>query len=96
MRLVLAIVLCAGSVAHAADVIKGQQIYRRHCASCHGQNGISAMPTAPSFARGEGLMRPDAALTASIRSGRGNMPAYFGILSDREILDVVAYMRSFR
>lgn len=95
-RLALALALAAASAAHGADVIKGAQIYRQHCASCHGSRGVSVMPAAPSFARGESLMQPDAALLASIRRGRAAMPGYFGILSDREILDVVAYLRSFR
>mgnify|MGYP003943195085 CR=1 FL=1 len=32
--------------AFAADVLKGGQIYRMHCASCHGASGISTMPNA--------------------------------------------------
>ena len=28
--------------------------------------------------------------------GRAAMPGYFGILNDRDILDVVAYLRTFR
>lgn len=95
-RLAAAVALAAASAAHGADVIKGAQIYRLHCAACHGQGGVSVLPAAPSFARGERLMQPDAALLASVRAGRAAMPGFFGILSDREILDVVAYLRTFR
>ena len=95
-RVAAAVVLAAASAAHGADVIKGAQIYRLHCAACHGQSGVTIMPAAPSFARGERLMQPDAALLASVRAGRAAMPGFFGILSDREILDVVAYLRTFR
>jgi len=96
-RLLAAVLaLAAASAAHGADVIKGAQLYRQHCAGCHGQRGVSTMPAAPSFARGERLMQPDPALVASIRMGRASMPGFFGILSDREILDVVAHLRSFR
>ena len=82
--------------AQAADVIKGQQLYRQHCAACHGPTGISSMPNAPSFARGERMMQPDMALLATIRSGRGAMPSYFGVLNDRDTLDVIAYLRTLR
>ena len=82
--------------ARAADVIKGGQVYTRHCAACHGPNGISVMPGAPHLARGERLMQPDLALLGSLKSGKNAMPAYLGILSDREILDVIAYSRTLR
>lgn len=82
--------------ARAADVIKGAQVYTRHCAACHGPNGISVMPGAPHLARGERLMQPDLTLLGSLKSGKSAMPAYLGILSDREILDVIAYTRTLR
>jgi cytochrome c6 len=58
--------------------------------------GVAVLPTAPSFARGERLMQPDALLLASVRTGRGPMPGFFGILSDRDVLDVIAYLRTLR
>lgn len=82
--------------ARAADVIKGAQIYARHCVACHGPSGISVMPGAPHLARGEGLMQSDLALLASFKSGKNAMPAYIGILNDREILDVIAFSRTLR
>ena len=82
--------------AFAADVMKGGQLYRMHCASCHGASGISPMPNAPSFARGERMTQPDQILLGSIRRGRGAMPGFFGVLSDRDTLDVISYMRSMR
>lgn len=82
--------------ARAADVIKGSQVYARHCAACHGPNGISVMPGAPHLARGERLMQSDLTLLAAFKSGKNAMPAYLGILSDREILDVIAYSRTLR
>jgi len=82
--------------ACAADMMKGGQLYRMHCASCHGASGISTMPNVPSFARGERMTQPDQMLLGSIRRGRGAMPGFFGVLSDRDTLDVIAYMRSMR
>lgn len=78
----------------AADTIKGGELYAVHCASCHGASGISIMPNAPSFARGESLLQPDLLLLTSIKSGKNAMPAYQGILSDHDIMDVIVYLRT--
>ena len=97
-RLVLAVCMSFVAVvpAGAADVIKGAQLYARHCASCHGPSGISVMPGAPHLARGERMMQPDLALLAALKAGKNAMPAYIGILADRDILDVIAYSRTLR
>ncbi len=78
----------------ASDLANGQQIYRRYCASCHGNNGIATMVGAADFSRGEGLLRSDFALLDRIKAGRNACPAYLGILSEQEIFDVIAYLRS--
>ncbi len=97
MRRVLAAALLAtvGS-AQAADVLRGADLYQRHCANCHGGSGRPVMPTAPDFARPGVLFKPDPVLLEAIRGGRGAMPAYQGVLRDREILDVIAHLRTLR
>ena len=90
------IALAAAGPACAADAIKGAQIYAKHCAACHGPSGVSVMPGAPHLARGERLMQPDTALLMSLKAGKNAMPAYIGILSDRDIFDVIAYSRTLR
>ena len=91
-----ALFLVLAQTAFGADVMKGGQIYRVYCASCHGAGGTSTLANAPSFARGERLMQPDQMLLASIRRGRGAMPGFFGVLTDRDTLDVIAYLRTMR
>jgi cytochrome c6 len=86
----------AASPGFAADIIKGSQIYAKHCTGCHGPAGMSVMPGAPHLARGERMMQSDLALLASLKAGKNAMPAYFGILTEREILDVIAYSRTLR
>lgn len=86
--------LAAAAPAGAADIAKGATLYATHCAACHGANGSPVMPGAPNFRRMEALMRPDMQLVASIRAGKGAMPGFFGVLRDREILDVVAFLRT--
>lgn len=90
------VVFIAVAPAGAADVINGSRIYARHCAACHGPSGMSVMPGAPHLARGERMMQSDLTLLATLKSGRTAMPAYFGILTDSEIHDVIAYSRTLR
>jgi cytochrome c6 len=94
--LMLAAALCgAAASARAADPAKGQRLYASHCAACHGAEGRAKMPGAPDFNPSQQrLMRPDFTLLASIRSGKNAMPAFQGILTDREILDVIAFLRT--
>ena len=80
--------------AGAADVMRGAQVYRQYCATCHGMQGQSTWPGAPSFARNESLLQPDQRLLERIRAGRNAMPAYRGILSDQDILNVIAFSRT--
>lgn len=82
------------SASYAADPGKGSGFYAKNCAACHGASGTSVMPGAPSFAKGEALMQPDTKLLDSIKAGKNAMPAYRGILSDVDILDVIAYLRT--
>lgn len=86
--------LWSGGAPYAADMIKGGNLYAVHCAACHGASGISVMPGTPSFARNEGLLQPDLTLLAAIKAGKNVMPAFQGVLSDRDILDVIAYLRT--
>ena len=95
VTLTVATLLAGGSgMAYAADPGKGATIYATHCSGCHGDGGVSNMPGTPDFSRRERLFQPDAALLASIRDGVSVMPAYKGLLSDQEILDVIAYVRT--
>lgn len=82
--------------AHAADVGNGAALYRQHCAGCHGGDGRPVMPSAPDFSRPTTLLKPDLVLLNAVRAGKGAMPAFQGQLRDREILDVVAHLRTLR
>jgi cytochrome c6 len=94
-RLFISLLLIAWTgLSHAADPNKGAGLYAMHCATCHGVSGISVMPSAPNFAQNEGLMSPDGALLISIQNGKAAMPAYRGVLSAQDILDVIAYLRT--
>jgi mono/diheme cytochrome c family protein len=78
----------AGSPASAGDVDRGEAVFARECAGCHGDAGQGG-GVGPRLA-GSGL---DAAqVTAVVEQGRGVMPA--GLVSGQEQADVVAYVVS--
>lgn len=88
------LMLTASGALRAADPFKGKQLYNANCAVCHGPSGQGVMPGTPNFTRADALMRPDFTLLTAIRSGKNAMPAFQGILSDRDIMDVIAFMRT--
>jgi cytochrome c6 len=88
--------LCATPPAAASDVLRGSELYRSHCAQCHGPAGKPVLPGAPDFQQPTALLKADTALLAVIREGRGAMPGYAGLLRDREILDLVSHLRTLR
>jgi mono/diheme cytochrome c family protein len=86
----------------------GRAVYVKHCATCHGDTGQSDGPGAaalpikpPPFTDGR-LINPltDDFLHQVVRDGSGSvglapqMPAFGPFLTDREIRDVVAYVRT--
>ncbi len=92
----LALLCGAPAAAFAADPTKGRVIYNTHCQNCHGANGAGQLPGMPDFTRGDSLFRPDIELVRSIMAGRGMMPAYRGMFTEEELLDVVAFLRTLR
>lgn len=99
-RWCLVLVALAGWVlavpARAGDTGRGAELYRQHCAQCHGASGRPVLPGTPDLSRPTALLKPDPALLQSIRQGRGAMPGYQGQLRDREILDIVTHLRLLR
>lgn len=93
----LAIALTVWTAAvQAADPMAGKKIYVQHCQNCHGERGVPQWPGVPDFSHGDGLLKADADLLATIRAGKAMMPSYRGALRDDEILDVIAYLRTLR
>lgn len=80
--------------AAAADPGSGNRIYFARCVGCHGVGGKSINPEAPSLAGSDKVLQPDVMLLTRIKTGRNRCPPFLGILSDKEILDLVSYMRT--
>lgn len=93
--MVFALLMLLMGVAQAGDPIRGQQLYEIRCQGCHGEKGLPQIAALPNFSVGQGLMKSDMELLAVVKKGALVMPAFNGILTDAEILDIIAYIRTF-
>jgi mono/diheme cytochrome c family protein len=83
----------APALAPGGGSAKGKDVFTANCTSCHGARG-DQMPTAKLSDAAFLKQRGDQALTQSIASGKGGMPAWSGKLSADDISAVLAYIRS--
>lgn len=90
----LGTLLAIAPAIEASDLKSGAEVYRMHCASCHGARGKSTMAGAPDFDRPGSLLQSDQSLLPRIQSGKNACPAYRGILTEQKIFDVIAYIRT--
>ena len=86
------------------NVASGKKIYEQNCATCHGMSGKGDSPIAASlnpkprnfveakFKYGS----DDASLHKTIANGKGVMPSWKAILKDKQIDDVISYIRTFK
>ncbi len=77
----------------------GADTYKAKCAMCHGADGQAATSMGKSMKilsiKNPAMVHaPDARLIASTTNGKGKMPAYKGKLTDAQIRNVIAYMRT--
>ena len=90
----------------AAPRDRGAEIYKTHCAACHGDDGAGVAGAYPRLAGNRAVMlSPPANLVHTVRQGgflpvtAGNprpfgMPPYATLLSDDDIAKVLTYVRS--
>jgi mono/diheme cytochrome c family protein len=74
-----------------SEIDAGRDVYAEHCATCHGER-LSATGAAPDLK----LLRADQKVQFDerIRNGKGQMPAWEGMISDEEINQIWDYIRS--
>jgi mono/diheme cytochrome c family protein len=89
------------ATATTAAFAQGADDYKAKCAMCHSADGTGkAAMKVPSFKAPESVKESDAELTAAIKNGKGTggikMPAYAGKMTDAQIKDVVAYVRTLQ
>ncbi|HTX42570.1 MAG TPA: cytochrome c [Acidobacteriaceae bacterium] len=79
----------------------GEATYKTKCAMCHGADGTGNTPIGKnmnvrSFKSPEDIKASDADLFKQTKEGVGKMPAYGSRLTDAQINDVVAYIRTLQ
>ncbi len=97
-----ALLLLATSGCHRerTPVERGAAAFMRICASCHGLDGRGTHPpgyrTPPANLTSPELQArlSDDLLRETIRYGKGQMPPFGMALSDQEVNDLVAYVRT--
>jgi mono/diheme cytochrome c family protein len=79
---------------------ESQDLYKRHCAMCHGQDGRGNTPIGKTFKIPD-LLSPavqketDSELTEIIHNGKQKMPAFKTGLKPEQVEDLVAYIREW-
>ena len=107
---ILSVLLCAAALpalaqASKGDAANGQVLYKRYCAGCHGPDGRGGahtfMPHIESLTKkGYIDLVPDEYLYGVIADGGPSvgkssyMPAWGKTLSEQQIWDIVAHIRS--
>ena len=94
--------------AGAQNLAEGRQLYTAYCVSCHGESGkgdgvaAGSLPVKPKDHTSGATMNPmtDKSLAEVISQGgsatgkSGFMPAWGASLNEKQIRDIVAYIRS--
>ena len=85
----------------AAAQAKGQDVFKAKCAMCHSADGSASTGMGKSMglkplSSPEVQKMSDADMAALIADGKGKMPASKGKLTDAQISDVVAYVKTLK
>ena len=99
LAIIGAMAVSGAVVSHAQD--SGAVTYKAKCASCHGADGSGNTPAGKSmkalpFKSPDIVSASDDDLIADTKNGKGKMPKYAGKLTDAQIKDVVAYIRTLQ
>jgi mono/diheme cytochrome c family protein len=84
----------------ASSIARGGKLFQTHCASCHGRGGRGDGPASrrldpkPADLKAMAGHHSDGDLAWKIGNGRGAMPAWKGVLTEREIWHLVNYIKN--
>lgn len=99
VTLIGAMSVSTAAIGHTQD--GGAATYKSKCQMCHAADGSGDTPAGKSmkaipFKAPELVKASDADLIAATKNGKGKMPAYSGKLTDAQITEVVAYIRTLQ
>jgi mono/diheme cytochrome c family protein len=74
-----------------AEIAAGSEVYQTNCSACHGERLISpgGIPDLRGLSAGD-----RSRFETTVTEGKGQMPAWGGMLSDQQIGQIWAYIRS--
>jgi mono/diheme cytochrome c family protein len=89
--------LKAGELAAEGSIANGARLYADSCVTCHGLSG-EGVDGLGSILRPSDIIvaSDDVTLAGLIFEGHGEMPGQAGILSEQEVNDLVALLRSWQ
>jgi mono/diheme cytochrome c family protein len=104
LLLVFTISLAACSRSEpAAAPTDARALFGQACAKCHAEDGSGGLPTVANGPRPVDLTaaewqrsRSDAELAAAIKTGRGAMPPFDGVLTTDQITALASYVRTLK
>jgi mono/diheme cytochrome c family protein len=101
IKLALLGIMAAVTVSPVFAQSSGADTYKAKCTMCHGADGTGSTPAGKAmkalpFSSPELVKASDADLIAATKNGKGKMPAYSGKLTDGQIKDVIAYIRTLQ
>lgn len=102
LRYLLISLLIGSSLAYAdEDPVNGRKLYEWNCSVCHGDYGKgdgplrAALATPPAdLTNRQTSTSPDRALLQIVRDGHATMPGWKHQLTEQELKDLLAYLRS--
>ncbi len=79
----------------------GEDVYKGKCQMCHGADGKGQTPMGKNLklkdlGSSDAQNMHDSEIRALIENGKGKMPSYKGKLNDKQINDVITYLRTFK
>jgi mono/diheme cytochrome c family protein len=85
--------LATGGSGELTTTSTGKEIYIANCKQCHGEDGTAGVMNSANLK--ESTMDKNT-LFGTIKSGKGTMVGYDGVLSDEQINAVVEYVETLR
>jgi mono/diheme cytochrome c family protein len=81
------------------NISKGNDLYLKHCKSCHGDPGMNnplkgLNPAPPDMAGAKMQVNTDGEMFFKISEGRGTMPQFKAVLAENERWMVISFIRS--
>lgn len=94
----LAVLLISLAFSNVGFAQSGADVFKTKCAMCHGPDGKRENPGmgVKTLTGSDIQKKSDAELIASVSKGKGKMPAYAGKLTDDQISQVVAYVKTLK